>query len=227
MSSGVDREVLGDWNNFKGTRYHLVFVIWLLLKGRVKEVRFFEGNDLLATQTIVPPTVTAAASMPVISIEAPGATEDVWMQLKCTCAPWTRSNLLDENLLFNFICNSYASQRRGRTWKVQLVTEGEVRKNEIFEFVNNPAAFSSLQTKLDAIIAVVAARSRTGRGRRFWPTTRAFDAVAARPHELRRRCDGARAPRRQEGVGSDMHAASAIKVACFPEQLPAPPIEGK
>lgn len=75
MSMGIDREVLGDWNNLRGTRYHLVFAIWLILKGRAGEVRFFEGNDLLATP-VVPPMVSEGGPMPTVSLGARLATED-------------------------------------------------------------------------------------------------------------------------------------------------------
>jgi hypothetical protein len=152
MSTGVDREILGDWNNLKGTRYHLAYAIWLILRGRAAEVRFFEGNDLLAAP-IVPPTVAAGGPAPTVSVGAQTAAEDVWIQLKCTRSPWTPSALLDENLLLNFVCNSFTSQQRGRPWQVRLVTEAEVRKDEILEFVGDPAGKPTLLKKLDGIVA--------------------------------------------------------------------------
>ena len=42
-----DREILGDWSNLKGTDYHLVYAIWLVLCAGVSEVAFYRGNDLL------------------------------------------------------------------------------------------------------------------------------------------------------------------------------------
>ncbi len=160
MSTGVDREVLGDWNNLKGTSYHLVYAIWLILKARVGEVRFFEGNDLLAAP-IVPPTVAGGGPAPTLSIGVQIAAEDVWMQLKCTRFPWTPSALLDENLLLNFVSNGFASERRRRSWQVRLVTEAEVRKGEILEFASDPTAKPTLQKKLDGIVAQVGATLAT------------------------------------------------------------------
>ena len=41
----------------------------------------------------------------------------LWIQLKCTREPWSVSNVLAENLLYNFILNSFSSGSRGRTWR--------------------------------------------------------------------------------------------------------------
>ena len=167
MAAGVDREVLGDWNNLKGTRYHIVYAIWLILRARAGEVRFFEGNDLVAAP-VVPPTVVGIGPETMVSVGAQIAAEDVWMQLKCTRSPWTSSALLDENLLLNFVCNSFASQRHGRPWQVRLVTEAEVRRNEILEFVGDPSAKPTLLRKLDAIIVQIdAALASFGPGARL------------------------------------------------------------
>ena len=46
MSTGMDREALGDWSNLKGSRYHLVYALWLILETRSEGVHFYEGNDL-------------------------------------------------------------------------------------------------------------------------------------------------------------------------------------
>jgi hypothetical protein len=151
MSTGVDREILGDWNNLKGPKYYLVYVIWLILRGWAAEVRLFEGNDLL-TAPIVPPTVVGGGAAPTLSVGAQIAAEDVWMQLKRTRSPWIPSALLDENLLFSFVCNSFVSQRNGHRWQIRLVTEAEVGKGEILEFVGDPVAKPELARKLDRII---------------------------------------------------------------------------
>jgi hypothetical protein len=100
MSQGVDREVLGDWSNLKGSRYHLVYALWLILRDRASGVHFFEGNDLLA-RPVVPPTPADGTQPPAIPLVASAGAEDLWIQLKCTREPWTVTNLLGENLLFN------------------------------------------------------------------------------------------------------------------------------
>lgn len=43
-ASPSEQEALGDWNNLKGTRYHLVYALWLLLCERVAEVRFYDES---------------------------------------------------------------------------------------------------------------------------------------------------------------------------------------
>jgi hypothetical protein len=137
--TSVDLEVLGDWNNLKGSRYHLVYGIWLILRDHVQDVRFFQGNDLLVNPAM-PPTVADDAPAALVPIAATLPAEDIWEQLKGTRAPWTTTELLSENLLFNFICNSFVSERRGRPWRVRLVTEGENRRDQVLEFVGDPPA---------------------------------------------------------------------------------------
>jgi hypothetical protein len=44
----MDREALGDWSNLKGSRYHLVYALWLILRDQAGGVHFYKGNDLLA-----------------------------------------------------------------------------------------------------------------------------------------------------------------------------------
>ena len=51
-----DREILGDWSNLKGTDYHLVYAIWLVLCAGVSEVAFYRGNDLLVRPIVPPPS---------------------------------------------------------------------------------------------------------------------------------------------------------------------------
>ncbi len=154
MTTSVDLEVLGDWNNLKGSRYHLVFGIWLILRNHAQDVRFFEGNDFLVNPA-TPPIVADNAPTPLVPIAATLPAEDVWVQLKCTRAGWTPTELLAENLLFNFICNSFVSERRGRPYRVRLVTEGENRREQVVEFVGNPPAKPVLHARLEEIVTQV------------------------------------------------------------------------
>lgn len=151
MSKDVDREVLGDWNNLKGTKYHITYAIWLILKDQAAEVRFFEGNDLWTAPGIPPIVKDSEAEQPVLAV-ARIAAEEIWIQLKCTRTPWTPSSLLDENLLFNFVCNTFESDRRRKVWQVRLVTEAEVRKDEIHVFASDSDGKPILKNKLEGIV---------------------------------------------------------------------------
>src|SRR5262245_20508895 len=83
-------EARGDASNLKGTDYHLLYALWLLLCGDAREVAFFAGNDLLSSP--IAPVSPADALNSVISLRSSEAdVEDVWIQLKCTTAPWTCS----------------------------------------------------------------------------------------------------------------------------------------
>lgn len=80
-ASPSEQEALGDWNNLKGTRYHLVYALWLLLCELVAEVRFYEGNDLSVSPT-APPGSVVTDPIPVLA--SPDRSVDVWVQLKAT-----------------------------------------------------------------------------------------------------------------------------------------------
>jgi hypothetical protein len=151
MATQNEKEVLGDWSNLKGTRYHLTYAIWLLLRRHAKDVRFFAGNDLTASP-ISPPKSATGNEVVAAIISGAESNTDVWIQLKATREPWTVSAVLDENLLFNFICNAAASERNGRNWKVALVTEAEVRKNDLLDFVSNTATKPQLELKLREVV---------------------------------------------------------------------------
>ena len=161
MNSITDKEVLGDWSNLKGTRYHLVYALWLLLKRRASSVRFFDGNDLTASP-IAPPGDVASGAL--VSASAAGAdpNTDVWIQLKATRDVWTVSALLDENLLFNFICNAAASERAGRRWVAALVTEAELQQDKVKAFAEEPATAPQNERKLRDVIDRTQAHLKTG-----------------------------------------------------------------
>lgn len=150
MSLTTNKEVLGDWSNLKGTRYHLVYALWLLLRRVAKEVMFYRGNDLLAKPT--PPPDLDGQKDELITVQATETDTDIWIQLKATRSPWTVSALLEENLLFNFICNAAASESRCRRWRVELISEADVRQQEIHDFVAAKHAHANSRQKLTGII---------------------------------------------------------------------------
>ena len=142
MPSPLDDEIRGDWSNLKGTHYHLVYTLWLLHCRNVGSVAFYRGNDLLAHPAPPPAPEEVDTISPAIHIQ--DANEDEWIQLKATRDPWTCTAVLQGNLLANFICNAIASEAAGRVWRARLVTQGEIRRTEIKEFVENPTRFRKL-----------------------------------------------------------------------------------
>lgn len=133
MSSHSANEIIGDWNNLKGTHYHLVFALWLILRRQASSVEFYQGNDLLAH--------SFAEEL-----------DDLWVQLKATKSKWTRSKILEENLLLNFIYNAFESKKHGRKWKARLISQGEVDKDEILEFIATPDKFTQLSKSFNQIV---------------------------------------------------------------------------
>src|SRR5438046_1010821 len=109
MSSPTDKERLGDWNNLKGTRYHLVYALWLLLRERAQAVSFYQRNDLLANPLPPPNLDDEKDALVAVQATAREPDTDIWIQLKATRSPWTVSALLEDNLLFNFLCNAAVS----------------------------------------------------------------------------------------------------------------------
>lgn len=156
MSSPLDQEIRGDWSNLKGTHYHLVYALWLLLCRNADSVAFYLGNDLLARPAPPPAPEEVDTISPAIYIQ--DANEDEWIQLKATRDPWTRTAVLQGNLLANFIYNALASEAAGRVWRARLVTQGEIRRTEIKKFVANPTRFRQLVRLLRGIIDEVRER---------------------------------------------------------------------
>jgi hypothetical protein len=62
MDEIIASEARGDASNLKGTDYHLLYALWLLLSNKVESVHFFQGNDLLA-QPAPPPLPQSEASL--------------------------------------------------------------------------------------------------------------------------------------------------------------------
>ena len=110
------KEVQGDASNLKGTDYHLVYAIWLLIVERVKQVSFFVGNDLLASEER-PASPMSMASRDVCARATEGSDSvDTWIQLKCTQEPWTIDSLLSDNLVRNFVLNTFLSESNAQRW---------------------------------------------------------------------------------------------------------------
>ncbi|MFL5586187.1 MAG: hypothetical protein ACJ8DI_00860 [Ktedonobacteraceae bacterium] len=151
MPSPLDDEIRGDWNNLKGTEYHLVYVLWLLLCRNARSVAFYRGNDLLANPAPPPAPEETSTLVPAIHVQDPE--EDEWIQLKATRDPWTVTALLDENLLLNFILNALSSETGGRAWRIRLITQGEIRKEAIERFADDPESNPDLNHKLNVILA--------------------------------------------------------------------------
>src|SRR5258708_18364817 len=82
MPSPLNDEIRGDWNNLKGTEYHLVYVLWLLLCRNARYVAFYRGNDLLADSAPPPAPEETSTFIPTIHVQDPE--EDESIQLKAT-----------------------------------------------------------------------------------------------------------------------------------------------
>ena len=146
MTDPLRAEALGDWNNIKGTEYHLVYALWLLIRERVASVAFYQGNDLSATPILPPPHVSEEQA---VAASVQDAGKDVWIQLKATQERWTPSRVLSGSLLPTFVWNSLLSAQRGRKPEIRLVTQGQIARHEIEEFLTNPEAKPRLHQKLE------------------------------------------------------------------------------
>ncbi len=155
MSSAIENEITGDWNNLKGTEYHLVYALWLLLYRKVASVAFYRGNDLLA-HPLVPPLLYDPQTLLALRVQL-NSEEDEWIQLKATKESWSISALLREqdNLLANFIWNALSSEHAGRPWRVQLITQGAIKQKEIQNFLDHPREKTELWRNLTKITTKV------------------------------------------------------------------------
>jgi hypothetical protein len=151
-------EIRGDWSNLKGTEYHLLYALWLLLREEASEVAFYEGNDLRA-EPIRPPTFQGDLDLvQAIPVRMQCRQKDVWIQLKSTSEPWTPSDFLKGNLLENFVCNALTSLRNGRAWEVRLVTQAIVRRKDVLAFAEDPGKQPNLLHHLTRVVASVKGR---------------------------------------------------------------------
>ncbi len=149
----TSNEIRGDWANLKGTEYHLLYALWLLIKEQVSAVQFYEGNDLLAHPGL-PPHLDGEEHSQVIPIKVGKEDVDVWIQLKSTGDGWSPSRILNE-LLSTFLCNALQSKLSGRQWQVRLVTQGGLNASSLREFVSDPSGFQDLYGKLQRIASNV------------------------------------------------------------------------
>ena len=161
MAAGIDREVLGDWNNLKGTAYHFLYALWLLLRRKATTVAFYQGNDLLA-QPVAPPILDSTVpSSEVVSRAVRSETQDLWIQLKSSTSKWTCTDLLNDNLLANFVCNALTSQRAGRDWQVRLASQGPIESDDVRKFTSVPSSHPRLSARLTEICEAVRGRFLT------------------------------------------------------------------
>lgn len=133
MAIFSDAEIRGDHSNLKGGYYHLLYLLWRLVKFPGQRIAFFQGNDLLGTGLVAPPNPELIGTQTAFS-KVEGDHCDVWCQLKNTKHAWTVSEILGDNLLSNFIANSFASEQRQRSWRMELVTTAEIRSQDLREF---------------------------------------------------------------------------------------------
>lgn len=154
----MEAEIRGDWSNIRGTEYHFVYALWLIITNHAPAIWFYKGNDLLASpviETVTPPVFDEESDdnlVPSVPLRAGTDNIDEWIQLKATRKPWTPSEVLKDNLLFNFICNAYHSESQGRQWKVTLISQGEVRRKKLIEFSSDPSKNTDLEMRLKEIL---------------------------------------------------------------------------
>lgn len=133
MSELAKNEIQGDHSNFKGSHYHLIYVLWRLLKHPTQRVSFYRGNDLTATTT--PPPLIDEEDEQSTAYASVGEDErDIWCQLKNTKAHWTVGKVLEGNLLLNFIGNTFTSEAMQRKWEIKLVSPAEFCCNDLKTF---------------------------------------------------------------------------------------------
>src|SRR3954467_11750143 len=129
MKSISSDEIRGDWSNLKGTEYHLLYALWLIIRNQAATVAFYEGNDLVErahTPTVKPPakpnTELDDDDSPAISLHGEQSSGDIWIQLKSTKSAWSCTRLLEENLLSDFISNAIQSEAADKSWVAKLIT---------------------------------------------------------------------------------------------------------
>ena len=150
------KEIQGDASNLKGTDYHLLYVLWLVIVDGNWEVAFFKGNDLHAARCHPASPVLDESHQSATRLVGKHADVDIWVQLKATQSNWSISALLDEHLLKNFIFNSLVSEREGRDWKIRLVTTSKINRDDIEIFSKNPGGNPNHEKKFDLKIGEIA-----------------------------------------------------------------------
>ncbi len=144
-STAASREATGDWRNFKGDYYHLLYVVWLLLHQEGVRVAFYQGNDLIASPAVPKPGLMDGA--PILA-RAESPENEVWIQLKSTTSRWSCTSVIND-VLFNFVYNALTSKLNGRKWETRLVTQGQVAQDELQGLVSTlTASKGSTESKL-------------------------------------------------------------------------------
>lgn len=165
MTAVSSDEIRGDWSNLKGTEYHLLYALWLIIRNQAATVAFYEGNDLVASSNapavktpVKPNSELEGDDSPAISLLGEKSAADVWIQLKSTKSAWSCTRLLEENLLINFICNAIQSEAADKAWVAKLVTQGFTKRDDIKEFVAFPERHPKLSARLAEILELAQAR---------------------------------------------------------------------
>jgi hypothetical protein len=104
-------EILGDWSNLKGTYYHLVYALWLLLREEAFAVALFRGNDLRARPATPPVLEEAELGGAVVTARARHGDKNVLIQLKATADSWSLAKILEGTLVQIFVCSAIESRR--------------------------------------------------------------------------------------------------------------------
>lgn len=152
MTAASRRGIAGDWSGIKGTEYHILYAIWLLVREHVPQVAFYQGNDLVA-RTLVPPPLgdTEEDSAPAVPVHVEQTNADLWIQLKSGPTSWSLTRILDD-LLGSFVLNALHSELQGRNWHVRLATEGSVERADVLQFAERPSSRRNLNQHLQRML---------------------------------------------------------------------------
>jgi len=149
----LDREAIGDWSGIKGTHYHLVYALYLLLVERTPLVWFYAGNDLLAAPA--PPPARGSGGRLGARVCDRDMVKDVWIQAKSGGGSWTPNRVCRE-VLVNFALNALLSDSNGRPYEIRLAAEGPVRQDALRKFAADPSSDTRTDAVLDVVVQQVA-----------------------------------------------------------------------
>lgn len=133
MSSFLANGARGDWRNFKGDHYHIVYLVWSLLHEPGK-IAFYQGNDLLR-QAPLPAQIGTGATTTPLTMLSQKADQDEWIQLKAVQGANWSCTAIFRDLLANFLFNALLSRLNNRVWSVKLVTPSTINAADITAFV--------------------------------------------------------------------------------------------
>jgi hypothetical protein len=135
LPSFLASEATGDWSGLKGSDYHVLVAVYLMLV-HARDVSFYAGNDIRSIATAQPVPVEGG----LIGIQA---TEiDEWIQVKNVDQPWTAHRLLRERtLMTSFVLNALWSEHQGREWRVELISTSTIKSDDITQFLNTLESF--------------------------------------------------------------------------------------